>query len=48
VPKLCCAADEAFRREIHDGLNVVERWNSANGFIFFGKGGEIASSRMED
>jgi TnpA family transposase len=41
-------ADEAFRREIHDGLNVVESWNSANGFIFFGKGGEIASNRMED
>jgi TnpA family transposase len=41
-------ADEAFRREIHDGLNVVESWNSANGFIFFGKGGEIASNRLED
>jgi TnpA family transposase len=37
VPKLCCAADEAVRREIHNGLNVVESWNSANGFIFFGK-----------
>src|SRR3546814_3886745 len=23
---------EAFRREIHEGLNVVENWNSANGF----------------
>ncbi len=41
-------AEEAFRREIHDGLNVVETWNSANGFIFFGKGGEIASNRLED
>lgn len=41
-------AGETFRREIHDGLNVVENWNSANGFIFFGKGGEIASNRMED
>ena len=37
---------EAFRREIHDGLNVVENWNSANGFVFFGKGGEIASNRI--
>jgi TnpA family transposase len=41
-------ADEAFRREIHDGLSVVESWNSANGFIFFGKGGKIASNRTED
>ncbi|MCO6180861.1 Tn3 family transposase [Ciceribacter sp. RN22] len=41
-------AEEAFRREIHEGLNVVENWNSANGFIFFGKGGEISSNRLED
>ena len=27
---------------------MVETWNSANGFIFFGKGGEIASNRLED
>jgi TnpA family transposase len=39
---------EALRREIHEGLNVVETWNSANGFIFFGKGGEVASNRLED
>jgi TnpA family transposase len=39
---------EAFRREIHEGLNVVENWNSANGFVFFGKGGEIASNRIAD
>jgi TnpA family transposase len=39
---------EALRREIHDGLNVVENWNSANGFIFFGKGGEVATNRLED
>ena len=39
---------EAFRREIHEGLNVVENWNSANGFVFFGKGGEIATNRIED
>ena len=40
--------DEALRREIHRGLNVVETWNSANGFIFFGKGGEVASNRLDD
>ncbi|MGS0741780.1 Tn3 family transposase [Glaciimonas sp. GG7] len=39
---------EALRREIHEGLNVVENWNSANGFIFYGQSGEIASNRMED
>lgn len=39
---------EALRREIHEGLNVVEHWNSANSFIFYGKGGEIATNRLED
>jgi TnpA family transposase len=39
---------EAFRREVHEGLNVVENWNGANGFVFFGKGGEIATNRVED
>ena len=39
---------EALRREIHEGLNVVENWNSANGFIFYGKGGEIATNRRDD
>jgi TnpA family transposase len=39
---------EELRREINEGLNVVENWNSANGFIFFGKGGEIATNRIED
>lgn len=39
---------EAFRREIHEGLNIVENWNSANGFVFFGKGGEIATNRVDE
>lgn len=39
---------EELRREINEGLNVVENWNSANSFIFYGKGGEIATNRMED
>lgn len=39
---------ESLRREIHEGLNVVENWNSANAFIFYGKGGEVATNRLED
>ena len=39
---------EALRQEIHEALNVVERWNGINGFIFFGKGGEVATNRLED
>jgi len=38
----------ALRREIHEGLNVVENWNSANDFILFGKSSEIASNRRDD
>ena len=36
------------RREIHEGLNVIESWNSTNSFIFYGKGGEISTNRLED
>jgi TnpA family transposase len=39
---------ESLRQEINDGLNVVENWNSANSFIFYGKGGEVATNRLED
>ncbi len=39
---------EALRQEIQEGLNVVENWNSANGFIWYGKGGEIAVNDRED
>jgi TnpA family transposase len=36
------------RREINEGLNVVENWHSANDFILFGKSSEIASNRRSD
>jgi TnpA family transposase len=40
--------DEALRCEVNEGLNVVENWNSANDFIFYGKSGEVATNRLED
>lgn len=39
---------EELRCEIHEGLNVVENWNSANGFIHYSNGGEFASNRLDD
>ncbi|GJD15240.1 hypothetical protein RIVM261_001960 [Rivularia sp. IAM M-261] len=29
-------------------MNVVENWNGANSFIFYGKSGEIATNRLSD
>ena len=39
---------EELRQEIHEGLNVVERWNGVNSFIFYGKGGEISTNSRDD
>ena len=41
-------SSEALRQEIEEGLNVIENWNSANDFIWYGKGGEIATNNKED
>jgi len=38
---------EEVRREIQEGLNVVESWNSANGFIFYGKHGEVSTNDVD-
>jgi TnpA family transposase len=38
----------ALRREIHEGLNVVEQWNGATNFVFVARRGEMVSNRRED
>ena len=46
---LCRYLDsKTLRREIHEGLNVVEQWNGATDFVFFARRGELASNRRED
>lgn len=39
---------EELRREINEGLNVVEQWNGATDFVFFARRGELVSNRRED
>jgi TnpA family transposase len=41
-------SDPRLRQEIQEALNVIEQWNSVNGFIFSGRGGELLSNRPED
>ena len=41
-------ASEELRREVNEGLNVVENWNGTNDFILFGKKGELATNRKDD
>jgi TnpA family transposase len=36
------------RREINEGLNVIEQWNGANYFVFFARRGELVSNQSED
>jgi Tn3 transposase DDE domain len=38
----------ALRREIHEGLNVVEPWSGAYEFVFFARRGEFSSNRREN
>ncbi len=39
---------EALKREIQEGLNVVENWDSATNFIHFGRHGEFSTDNRED
>ncbi len=38
----------ALRREIHEGLNTIERWNGANDFVYFARRGEMTSNQRDD
>jgi TnpA family transposase len=38
---------EGVRREIQEGLNVIENWNSANTFIFYGKRSEVSTNDVD-
>ena len=40
-------ASPALRREIHEGLQVIEQWNSANGTVFYGKDGDLTGPDRE-
>ena len=39
---------EDLRREINEGLNVIECSNSVNEFILYGKAGEISTNKREE
>jgi TnpA family transposase len=38
---------ESLRREIQEGLQIIENWDGANAFSLYGKAGEFASNKLE-
>jgi TnpA family transposase len=38
----------ALRREIHEGLQVIETWNSANTVLFYGRHSELTRAERGD
>jgi len=41
-------ADEGVRREVHEGRQIIEHWNSGTDFIFYGKDSELTGEDRED
>ncbi len=41
-------ADETARREVHEGRQIIEHWNSGVDFIFYGKDSELTGEDRED
>jgi len=41
-------ADETVRREVHEGRQIIEHWNSGVDFIFYGKDSELTGEDRED
>ena len=39
---------EALRREIEEGLNIIEHWNNANDVLGYGRSGEFSGRRLAD